>query len=251
MTARFRFMLSMALLTGLTACGGGGDIGSSTPTSSTPPPATPPVATPPPPGPLATTAFPLHAAYQAYVQTPATTKYSGGGRGGGAAITAIRAAPLPDVFEGVSGYSVTVTSTVISYASNSPSTETRTDYYSASWVPIGSVSVGLGAEYDVYQSPTFVLPASVRVGDSASVASINRYSSSTKTELIGTESLSFVVEADGSSTNTAIVNIISQRYNATSGLLGLTQSRYRISTSGAFSLVSIQVPGSLLTVYCC
>jgi hypothetical protein len=210
-------MATLGLLAGLSACGGGGDGGSSI-------------------QPAAAT-YPLSAAYKAYVQAVVVTNYSVSGSCAGSATLSKGAAGHGRGSSGIVAFS-TLT---VNFTNCSPASQvvTSTTYYDTSYSPY-AVDIS-GIEYDSYLQAVFVLPASANVGDTAAVASANRYSDSTKTVQIGSESLSFVIEADGMSTSTAIVNVISKNYDASNSLLSTQQSRFRIGTSGAFSPVSIDV----------
>jgi len=220
MTARFRYMLLIAMLAGLSACGGGGDSGSSTP----------PVATP----------YPLSAAFQSYVQSAAVTNYAVSGGCTGTATNSKTALYSLKGYGGVRGYRYSNTLT-LNFTNCTPASQVvvTSNDFDASHRPTAVVISGV--EYDTYPNLSFDFPVSAKVGDTAPVASINRYSDSTMTQLIGTESVSFVVEAYGTSTSTAIVNVISKNYDASNSLLSTQQSRFRIDTSGSFSPVSIDV----------
>jgi hypothetical protein len=213
------YTAAFVLFAGLSACGGGGDSGSSTP-------------------PAATT-FPLSAAYQTYVQLSATTNYNISGSCTGTG-TLSKGASQAATFEGTTGYSVTATFT-LNFTNCTPTSlaSTSITYYNASYSPLGDVIPN--TQYDVYLPPAIVLPTSAKVGDTAAVATVNVYTDSTKTVQTGTETLSFVIEADGTATSTAIVNVISKRYNTSNSLLSTQQTRFRISASGALSPVSIDV----------
>lgn len=75
------------------------------------------------------------------------------------------------------------------------------------------------------------------VGHAGIVGTITVYTDSSKNVVNGREDLSFVVEPDTAST--AIVNLITRSYDSSSQLLYTEQDRYRITTTGALTLVSI------------
>jgi hypothetical protein len=79
-------------------------------------------------------------------------------------------------------------------------------------------------------SPPPNIPVSVSVGNTATIGTVNLYTSSTKSQSNGTQVSSYVVLAETS--NTAIINLISKIYNAAGLLTSTEQSRYRIDASG-------------------
>ena len=114
---------------------------------------------------------------------------------------------------------------------------TAINYYDANFTPIG-VSVPAG-EYGRYLTPPPALPTSVRVGDTAVFATLTLYSSSAQTTVIGQQVYSYVIEPDTAST--AIINLISRRFNTSNQLLLTGQSRYRITADGALTATSIDL----------
>ena len=114
--------------------------------------------------------------------------------------------------------------------------ETFTGYVSSTYSPLGFQTVG--GDYGVWAAPANV-PTLVKVGDVGIVGTINTYTDNSKTTGTGRQEVSFVVEPD--TATTAIINVITKGYNASSQLLFTEQDRSRITEPGSFSLVSIDI----------
>jgi hypothetical protein len=199
----------------LGGCGGGGDGG----------------------GAASTATFPAQAAYSARVAAGSTDNFTVAGTCNGTASMTNSPATAAS-FEGVTGFAVAQTIT-LSVTNCTPATNaiSGTAYYDANYSPLGSSIPGV--EYSKFLTPPPVLPASVKVGDTAVYSTQTTYTDSSKTVISGQHVLSYVIEAD--TANTAIANFITKTYNASSQLLSTQQSRYRITTSGAVTVVSIDV----------
>lgn len=207
-------------LTLLTACGGGGDAGSSTP---------PPV----------TTSFSLAAGYQARIVNGTSENFALSGSCTGTA-TITTSAAVPSVFEGVAGVSADQVSTAtLNNCSPSSSSSTGTTYFNSSYANLGLAV--FNGEYASFAAPPTALPASVRIGDTGTVVTLNSYSDGSKSTQTGTRVISYVIEADGSSTTTSIVNITTRSFNTSSQLLSTQQSRYRMAENGALTLLTIEI----------
>ena len=217
----YRNLTVAALVTSafLQACGGGGG-GSYAGTSVTP-----------------VTSFPLLAGYKARIAAGASDSYAISGTcAGNAAVTS--AAATPATFEGITGYSVAQTAT-INFTNCTPASAavTSTVYYDSSYSPLGSSTIGV--DYAKFETAPPALPTSVKVGDTAVVATLTVYANSTKATVTGQRVLSYVVEADTSIT--AIANLITKAYNASGQLLYTQQSRFRIAADGSLTSMSIDV----------
>lgn len=197
-------------------CGGGGDSGSAAPT---------------------VTSFPLQAGYKARISAGSADNFSVSGTCNGTS-TITNGAAVAATFEGVSGYAASQTVTIhLTNCTPASNALTGTSYYGSNYTPLGSVLPGV--EYAKFLTQPPVIPASVKVGDTAVYATLNTYTDSTKTTPTGQRVLSYVIEADTSST--AIANLISKQYNTTNQLLFTQQSRYRISADGTLTTISIDV----------
>lgn len=212
----------------LVACGGGG--GSSAPT-----------------GPVTSSlSFPLRSAVntitangRSYTLTAngTTATQSTDGLCSGTLSSTDAPANVSTTFEGNPALSSVGVST-LSFTNCTPSSfaSTGTAYYDVSYLPLGNSDSG--GTYGVYLTPP-VIPTTVRVGDAGLVGTVTYYTNSTKATGDGRSDKSFVVEAD--TANTAVVNLISKRYNSSSQLLYTEQSRTRIDAAGNITQVSIDV----------
>ena len=201
----------------LVGCGGGGGDGSSASTAAT--------------------SFPFQAGYRARIAGGSTDNFTVSGTCAGTA-TFTNGAATASTFEGVAGFAspqtVTVNLTNCTPATNAVS---GTGYYDGSYSPLGSSIPGV--EYTKFLTAPPSLPTSVKVGDTAIFATPTTYTDSTKSVATGQRILSYVVEAD--TANTAIVNLISKGYNASSQLLFTQQARYRIAADGTLTVMLIDV----------
>jgi hypothetical protein len=199
----------------LAACGGGGsDAGAPT---------------------APVTTFPLLAGYTALTAAGGTNNYAITGSCNGSATVADSAA-VASTFEGVTGYSTTTTATInLTNCTPAASTSSGTTYYDGNYAPLGTLDSG--GEYGKVLSVPPPLPASVKVGDASVYATVTTYTDSTKTTVTGSRVLSYVIEADTSST--AIVNVISKDYDTANTLFFTQQSRYRMAADGKLTSTTI------------
>lgn len=223
MHVHFRTLASAFGLAWLAACGGGGSDAGSGPVVST-------------------SSFPLRAAVTADVQAGGTVNYGVSGSCAGTA-TLTDAVPVATTFEGITGYSVLETSTLnLTNCTPSVSTTTTTTYFDTNFAPIGSSTPG--EEYSTAQSLPPPLPATVRVGDSdPAYATLTIYTDSSKASAIGTLVLGYAIEAD--TATTAIAKLVTKQYDTTNRLLYRQEHRYRITTTGTLTSLSLDVQYSL------
>jgi hypothetical protein len=200
----------------LTACGGGAD-------------ATGPVAS--------TNTFNLKSAYAALTSAGWSKIFTISGTCTGTVSITTGAVNTPTTFETLPALSGTsVTTTTFSNCTPATFTTTETKYTDSNYMTVGySVS---GGDYAVYASP-LKLPTSARVGDTAAVGTITRYTNSTKSTGVGTQENSFVVEAD--TATTAIFNAISKYYDASNVLQKTVQDRYRIDANNVLTPISMDI----------
>lgn len=183
------------------------------------------------------TTFPLRSGYQAFLTQALTSNYSSTGTCTGSA-TESRTAATAATFEGVAGYSTTTTLTG-GYSNCTPATfaGTSVSYYDSNYKPTGSSITG--TEYAVITS-AIDMPTTVSVGDTAQFGTVDVYSSNTKLTKTGMRVLSYVVEP-GTTSNDAVVNLIARAYNLSNQLLFTQQSRYRLTSSGVLTPVSVDI----------
>jgi hypothetical protein len=220
-----------SLTLALTACGGGGGGGGGAP---------------PPTGPVTSTlSFPLLAGITPLDANGESISLTANGTGAvpadgdctGTVNGTSGPANVATTFEGVPALSATDVITM-TFTNCLPATiaETSTSYYSSTFVNLG-YSV-LGGGYGVWMAPP-VIPVSVKVGDTGVAGTIAAYTDSTKAVGDGRTDASWVVEPD--TATTAIVNLISKGYDAASQLESTEQDRYRITSTGALTLISIDL----------
>ena len=185
----------------------------------------------------AVTSFPLQAGYQARIKAGSNDNFTISGTCAGTA-TISNGAATASAFEGISGFAATQTAT-LNFTNCTPATNavSGTSYFDTGYTPIGSSIPGV--LYEKFLTAPAAIPASVKVGDTAVVATSTVYTDSTKSVASGQRVLSYVVEAD--SVNTAIVNLISKGYNAANQPLFTQQSRYRISADGSLTVITIDI----------
>jgi hypothetical protein len=212
---------TLVVVASLCGCGGGG---------SDSPSSTPPVAS--------TASFPLQSGYRSLVLSSQSYNFTISGSCTGTAVESVGAAATTVTFEGTAALQSTVTQQ-LNRNNCTPAvvTTTATTYLDPStYLPSGSVTPG--SEYVVASSRAAALPATVKVGDNATVVSFDVYSDSTKSRSIGTRTATFTITAD--TATTALLTIITNDFVGTS-LLGTQQTIYRMSGDGSLSLVSVDV----------
>ena len=153
-------------------------------------------------------------------------------------------AATPSNFEGqpalLNTETVTGTITVNGVTAPLPAV-VQQSYSTTNYVPLGEVD---GNEYWVMQG-TPVIPATVKVGDTAVLGTFTRYTDSGKATVLGTVKLSYVIEADAA--HTAIINLVTQQYDTLNALEYSDQTRWRIDTVGTVTFVSEIATSPLFT----
>lgn len=207
----------------LSACGGGSDSSPAAPVQT----------------PTAVTSFNLQSGYKTLVASGRNNNFTISGTCSGSS-TITTSTPSAGTFEGISALSAVTTSTG-NFTNCTPTTfaSTSTGYFDSNYTPIGHSLAGV--EYGKFLTALTALPTSVKVNDTAEYGIETIYTDSTKQVAKGKRNISYVIEADGTSTNTAIANLITKDFNTASQLLFTQQSRYRIDASGTLSIISIDV----------
>ncbi len=114
------------------------------------------------------------------------------------------------------------------------SASTATLYFTpTTYVPLGLNNVGVN--YEAYLTPANI-PATIMVGATGIIGTINLYSDSTETTSHGRVDVSYVVTTDTAST--AIFTSISKEYDASSALVVTEQDAFRITAAGALTRIS-------------
>ena len=214
---------ALACLLVLAGCGGGGGGGSSSTPSA-------PVAS--------TNTFPLLDGLQKRIKAGASDKFTVEDFCTGTS-TITYSTPVADTFEGVPGYSVTQTATATyTNCAPSPITVTVTNHYDANYTLIGTTSAG--GQYVSFVPPVPpALPASVKVGDTGTMVSMNMFTSSTKTIQTGKRVLTYQIEPDTAST--AIFDLTTQDFGSNGAVTITEHSLYRMAADGTLTLLYIDV----------
>lgn len=208
------------LATLLSACGGGGG-GTTTAQVSA----------------ASTLSFPLQTGYKALIASGLTKSFTISGTCSGSGNKSSSPANTAATFEGTAGFSATSTTT-LTFTNCTPASTavTSTAYFDTNYNPLGFNSPGVN--YGVYLTP-LVIPTSVTFGGTGTLGTETLYTSSTKATPNGRVDLSYVVEADTSTT--AIVNLIAKIYNSAGTLTATEQDRYQITSTGALTPTSIDI----------
>lgn len=220
---KYKLAAALTAIMGLVACGGGGSSSASSTTSS--------VVT-------STATFQLRSVvntYRAsgrgtrtYTANGTTATANTDGNCTGSLSNTTGGATTSTTFEGQPALSATSVST-LSFTNCTPASTTSTgiNYYDTAYVEVGSVNQD-GSNYCVVTTPT-ALPLTFRVGDVGTLPQELCYTSSTKVTSDGRLDKSYVIEAD--TADTALVNLISKRYNSSNQLLYTGQERIRFYAS--------------------
>ena len=214
-----KILLLITVTLAFTACGGGGGGGGSTD----------PV--------VSTNSFNLQSAYVALISGGWSKTFTISGTCAGSFAITAGAVTTATTFESAFALSGTEVSTItLSNCTPASAADTETKYHDSNYMPLGySVQ---GGKYAVYTA-TPTLPTTVRVGDTAVIGTLNRYTNSTKSTGAGTQTESFVVEAD--TATTAIINVISKYYSSSNVLTSTEQDRYRIDANNRLTPISLDV----------
>jgi hypothetical protein len=182
-------------------------------------------------------AFPIQTAKQAMITNGQARTFTASGSCTGRSTLAHAPSTSAANFEGVGGRIASVQTVSASFSNCTPATlnSTQTYFYDTNYIPLGSSSA---TEYRVFATPPS-LPATVKVGDTGAIGTMDSYSDSTKTVPTGFETVTYAIEAD--TATTAIYDEITKTYNVANTLTLTEHDRYRISQSGSLELISVQV----------
>jgi hypothetical protein len=212
-------LVATSLTVALAACGGGGGSSGGSAGSAT-----------------STLSFPIKATFATTTANGWSKNFTISGYCNGSGSRTTSAASTIATFEGASVLSSTVTITG-NYTNCTPASfaQSSTAYFDNSYMPLGFNSVGVN--YGVYGALN--VPATGKVGDTGIIGTENLYTNSTKLVANGRVDVSYVIEAETSST--AILNFIVNGYNAAGTLTFTEQDRYRIGTSGALTPLTMDI----------
>lgn len=232
--------LGAALLFG---CGGGSSGG----TSGTASPSPPSASTAPSPTPPLTTSFPLATALATLSANGLSASLNASGTVKGVSVSGTgsfsESAAIAAMFAGqaalqqIVALNATLTANIIPV---SYSYSTVADMYSdSSYRTLGMTDT---SEYDVAAAP-FSYPTTVTIGETGSLGTMNRYSDSTKTTVLGTIASTYRVEAD-TTPNTAIFDEVDQSLDLNHNVTTTVEIKYRITSTGGISLAGVSVVNS-------
>lgn len=232
MLKMIKTLAAVGALSLMTACGGGGGGGAAAPVAST-------------------DTFPLTTILANSLQSSSNT-YTISGTSNGAAVTGsgtvTRGSVSAGTFEGVAAQQRTTTATGsftvngTSYALNN----SATDWFDSNNVPVGESG---GTDY-VVVTGTPTIPATVRVNDTGTLYTANRYSNSSKSYLRGTVTVTYVVEAD--TATTALLTLISTEKDNFNTTTSTSSTQVRITPAGALTRIketSVEGSTSLVITY--
>jgi hypothetical protein len=139
-------------------------------------------------------------------------------------------------FEGVSLFQQTSTSTIdfLINGATVPFNDTTVYWYDSNNIPIGNSD---DEEYTVVNG-TPIIPTTVKVNDTGIMYTANRYSDSTKTTLLGTSSVSYVIQAD--TATTALMKIINKEIDTNGDTTTYTELS-RITPAGTYTVLKQSV----------
>jgi len=211
--------ISLLSLTALTACGGGGGGGGTV-------------------APVASTeTFPLKAIYINAVISPSSENFTISGTSSGVAVTGSGTVTSSNLsagtFEGLSALqgTSTLTGSFVANGVTYPLNFVGISWFDSNYVPKGTSS---NSEYSVIVG-TPTIPITVRINDTGTLYTENLYTSSTKAVFLGTETESYVLEADTAST--ALLTIISVEKNKSGITTNTGTDQYRITPTGTFKRI--------------
>jgi hypothetical protein len=203
----------------MTACGGGGGGGAAAPVAST-------------------EAFPFTTAIANFVTTSSSNNYSITGTVNGVAVTGSGTVTFGNVssgtFEGAAAQQRTTTATgsITVSGTTVPLNSSSVDWFDSNNVPLGESG---GDDYIVVTG-TPTIPATVRVNDTGSLYTANRYADSTKAALRGTLTVTYVVTAD--TATTVYVTLIREEKNTFNASTSTGSAKIRMNTAGAITRIN-------------
>ena len=218
MINKFKLLTATAVLSLLSACGGGGGGGTAAPVASS-------------------ESFPLMTVYRNTLISSSSNTYTLTGTVGGVAITGSGTVTSSNLsagtFEGLSALqgTSTLTGSFVANGVTYPLNFVGISWFDSNYVPKGTSS---NSEYSVIVG-TPTIPITVRINDTGTLYTENLYTSSTKAVFLGTETESYVLEADTAST--ALLTIISVEKNKSGITTNTGTDQYRITPTGTFKRI--------------
>jgi hypothetical protein len=140
----------------------------------------------------------------------------------------------------------TVSATITGGGQTVTDTESGSDFYDSNYLPLGTQTAD---EYTVVNGSA-TIPQTARVGDTGTAYSDNRYTNSSKTSFLGTNTYTYALQADTAST--AIAQIVGIEKDGLGATTYTRTLRYRITPAGAVTPLSETVTdsdGSMVFTY--
>jgi hypothetical protein len=209
-------LVAIGTLALMTACGGGGGGGGSAPVASS-------------------DTFPLPTILNNSLQSSSNT-FTISGTSSGAAITGsgtvTRGSLSAGTFEGLAAQqrTSTVTGNFSVNGTTYPLNSSQVDWFDSNNMPVGESG---GTDYIVVTGGT--IPATVRVNDTGTLYTANRYTNNTKSALRGTLTVTYVVEAD--TTTTALLTLIRTEKDNSNNTTSTNSAQVRITPAGALTRI--------------
>ena len=226
-------LIALSALVLITACGGGGDGGTAAPVASS-------------------ETFSIKAVRINGLLSPSSNKFTISGTLNGAAVTGSGSVTSSNLsagtFEGLPALQRTTTATG-SYVANGvtyPLNSLSITWVDSNYEPKGSSN---RSEYGVITG-TPSIPTKAKINDSGTLFTFKRYTNSTKAVLLGTKTVSYVMEADTAST--ALLTIISVEKNTSNITTSTNSDQLRITPTGTYTPISetvVEGTTSLIVTY--
>ena len=218
-----KLLLAASAIATLAACGGGGG-GTDT--------ASGPVAAP------ATTTFPVKAAYTNIVRNSSSLPFRISGSSSGISVsgsgTITRGTLVSSAFEGVPALRQigTLTGTVVVGANTTPLAAVVSTFVDTNYNPLGSSTDG---EYAVI-SGTVNIPTTAVINDTGILYTANTFTASSKSVRTGTNTVSFALQPDTSTTG--LLKVISVKKNVAGTTTQTSTLTLRIDASGTITYLN-------------
>ena len=137
-------------------------------------------------------------------------------------------------FEGMPALQKTTTSTgsIVANGQTAPLNSLSITWVDSNYVPKGQSGDG---EYLVVTG-TPIFPTAARINDTGTFYKVNRYATSSKAVLLGTETVSYLLEAD--TVSTALLTIIFVEKNTSGITTSTNRQQFRITPAGTFKRLS-------------
>lgn len=219
----FKTITAVSAMALMTACGGGGGGGGGGANT------TAPVAS--------TSIFPIMTVYMNTLTSSSSNNYTISGSISGVAIKGSGTVTYGNLsagtFEGVAAQQRTTTATgsVVANGISIPLNSSSINWVDSNYVPKGSSS---GIEYVVVMG-TPTIPTAARVNDTGTLYTAKRYTNSTKSVLLGTDTATYVLEAD--TATTALLTFILTENDNQGNITSTSTEQLRITPTGTYTSI--------------